>query len=71
MNSQQKPRKFRWQTGLSTILLLVGAFAVWLSVNDQYKKNDRIKQELPILRQVELDARDVICLLYTSDAADE
>jgi len=63
MNRQQKPRKFRWQTGLSTILLLVGAFAVWLSVNDQYKKNDRIKQELPLLRQADKEARGVIAEL--------
>ena len=63
MNSQQKPRKFRWQTGLSTILLLVGAFAVWLSVNDQYKKNDRIKQELPLLQQADLEAKRVIAEL--------
>ena len=63
MNSQQKTRKFRWQTGLSTILLLVGAFAVWLSVNDQYKKNDRIKQELPLLQQADLEAKRVIAEL--------
>jgi len=60
MNEKRRARKFRWQTGLSTLLLLIGAIAVWLAVDDQFKENVRTEKELLILEQTNAEVDSVI-----------
>ena len=66
MGDETPKRKFKWQTGISSFLLLILAIAIWLAHNEQRHRNALLKRELFRIVQIQEEVQTLIETAKTS-----